>query len=79
MKNLYLKFVAVSCIPLNVLALLVMGVYAHFKWGVPYKTSFKMCYHAQARAFWVAAGNSTKEKEHMDALVEESGKFLARR
>lgn len=76
MKNLYLRFVALSCIPLNIVLLIVMSLYAKYKWDAPLKASLHMWYHSQMRSFWFAFGNAKKEKYHMDSLMNAAAEFM---
>lgn len=79
MKNLYLRFVALSCIPVNIVMAVVMTTYAHYKWQAPISDCLRMWYHANMRMIFFGIGCSRKEQEHKDALENIMDSFMKER
>lgn len=80
LRDLYMRFVALSCIPLNVVLLVVMSLYAKYKWQAPFTKSVCMWYHANMHMFYYGIGYSKKQQEHkvalenvVDSLFKERG------
>lgn len=74
-----MRFVALSCIPLNVILLIVMSIYARYKWQAPLTTSLRMWYHANMHVFFYGIGYTKKELEHKAALENIVESFLRER
>ena len=80
LRDLYTRFVVLSCIPMNIVLAVVMTAYAHYKWQAPVADCLRMWYHANLRLFYYGIGYNKKEKEHqerfdaiMSCLFEERG------
>lgn len=79
MKQLYLRFVALTCVPVNIVMAIVMTAYAHYKWQAPISDCLRMWYHANMRTIFFGIGYSKKEREHKEALETIVATFLKER
>lgn len=79
MKQMYLRFVALSCIPMNIVLAVIMTAYAHYKWQAPVADCLRMWYHANMKSFFFGIGCAEKEQEHKVALESIVESFLRER
>ena len=64
MKEMYLRFVALTSIPLNVVLAVIMSAYAKYKWQAPLAKSLRMWYHANMRTIFFGIGCAEKESQY---------------
>ena len=79
LRDLYIRFVALTWIPLNVILLVIMSLYAKYKWQAPFTKSVCMWYHANMHLFFYGIGYTKKELEHKEALEKIVDSLLRER